>query len=136
MELSALARGGARLGMLLAVGAVVLASSAACGPTVTDTSGAGADSANSGGDDGTGTSTNSDTTTGGCSLSTTGTGGDLVQTTECFAQTTDACPDQYEATMYIIPSDPCAVLQSVNCGPVAQDGQCCFVATEEQIGCP
>ena len=136
MEPSALSRCGARFGVLLALGAALLAGPIACGPNVTDSSGSGANSANSGGDEGTGTSTSSDTASGGCSLTTTGTGGDLVQTTECFGQTSATCPDQYQATMYIIPSNPCAVLQSVNCGPVIQDEQCCFVVTEEQIGCP
>ena len=72
---------------------------------------------------------------GECALTTTGTGNGQVQVTECFAMPSDGCPTKYEATMYVVPSVPCAYLVSIDCGPIEQDDECCFIATEEMSSC-
>jgi hypothetical protein len=69
--------------------------------------------------------------TGICSLTSTGTGNNgQMQVTECFDPPADGCPSEYDATMYIIPSHTCVYLVSVDCGPVVQGGECCYLVTE------
>jgi hypothetical protein len=70
-------------------------------------------------------------TTGSCSLTSTGTGNNgQTQVTECFEPPATTCPSEYDATMYIVPSHPCVYLVSVDCGPVVQSGECCYLVTE------
>lgn len=70
----------------------------------------------------------------GCALTTTGTGAGQSQVTECITPPPDGCPNQYNAAGYIFPS-LCVYLVSVNCGPIVQNGQCCYVVTEEAQPC-
>lgn len=54
---------------------------------------------------------------------------------ECFAMPSSGCPKQYEAPQFIVPSTPCVYLVSVDCGPVVQGSQCCYMVTEEAKPC-
>lgn len=76
------------------------------------------------------------TTGGGCGLTSTGTSGINYQLTECIAEVDGKCPNQYQATMYIVPSIACSYVVSVDCGPIVQDGACCYLVTEQGGGCP
>src|SRR5262249_18558593 len=49
----------------------------------------------------------------------------------CIPLGAKECPNQYQATMSIIPSKPCMDVVSVDCAPVMKDGKCCYLVTEE-----
>jgi hypothetical protein len=63
-----------------------------------------------------------------------GTGGKM-SVSECFAVPEGGCPNQYNATMYIVPASPCVYLASVDCGPVVVGASCCYAVTEEPKPC-
>jgi hypothetical protein len=116
----------------LALGALVALSAAACGGKVVVDGGSGeSGGGGSGGGAGSATSTGS-----GCALTSTGSSGTDVQVTECIGEVDGKCPNQYQATMYITPSVPCSYVVSVDCGPVAQAGTCCYLVTEQGGACP
>ena len=71
----------------------------------------------------------------GCALTGSAASGGQLHTTECISPINGACPTQYQATMYIVPSTSCGYVVSVDCGPVPQDGLCCYMVTEEGGGC-
>ena len=80
-------------------------------------------------------STGSNTTGSGCALTSSGASGGQVQLTECIAPVGGSCPNQYEATKFIVPSQSCSYVVSVDCGPVPQGASCCYLVTEEGGGC-
>jgi hypothetical protein len=87
-----------------------------------------------------GSSSNTGSGTGGadggtCELTSTGTGGDVKQLTACFAPSGDKCPNQYNAAMFIALPD-CGYLVSVDCGPVVEGGNCCYLIKEQPQVCP
>ncbi len=111
---------------------------AACGGKVVveDGSGVGGEGGNPGDTSTSGVfpvTTGSNTT--GCNLTSSGASGGQIQTTACIATVNGGCPNQYEATMYIVPSTPCGYVVSVDCGPMLQSGSCCYLVTEEEGGC-
>ncbi|MFS8066943.1 MAG: hypothetical protein ACMG6S_11280 [Byssovorax sp.] len=71
----------------------------------------------------------------GCSLTSSAASGGQIQVTECIAPVNGACPTQYQATKFIIPSESCSYVVSVDCGPVPQGADCCYLVTEEGGGC-
>jgi hypothetical protein len=75
-------------------------------------------------------------TSTGCPLSGSAASGGQLQTTECISPMNGACPTQYQATMYIVPSMACSYVVSVDCGPIVQGDTCCYMVTEEGGGCP
>jgi hypothetical protein len=79
--------------------------------------------------------TGSDSTGSGCSLTSSAASGGQVQVTECIAPMNGVCPTQYQATMFIVPSQSCSYVVSVDCGPVPQGASCCYLVTEEGGGC-
>ncbi len=79
--------------------------------------------------------TGSNTTGSGCALTSSGASGGQIQVTECIAPVGGSCPNQYEATKFIVPSQPCSYVVSVDCGPISQSGSCCYLVTEEGGGC-
>ena len=70
-----------------------------------------------------------------CALTSSGTGAGQIQTTECISPVNGACPTQYQATKFIVPSQSCSYVVSVDCGPVPQGPDCCYLVTEEGGGC-
>ena len=74
---------------------------------------------------------------GNCSYSSTGVGGDEIQVTECFAPPDGVtCPNQYQATQYLLPSNGCNYVVSIDCGPMVLDvNKCCYLTTEEPMPC-
>jgi len=72
----------------------------------------------------------------GCALTSTGSMGTDYQITECINEVNGKCPNQYQATMYIVPSLPCSYVVSVDCGPVIQGDVCCYLVTEQGAACP
>jgi hypothetical protein len=77
----------------------------------------------------------SSSTGASCVLTSSGTGAGQIQTTECISPVNGACPTQYQATKFIVPSQPCSYVVSVDCGPVPQGPDCCYLVTEEGGGC-
>ena len=71
----------------------------------------------------------------GCALTGSAASGGQVQVTECIPLINGVCPTQYQATMYIVPSESCSYVVSIDCGPVQQGGDCCYMVTEEGGGC-
>ncbi len=71
---------------------------------------------------------------GGCVVALTSGSGGLEHTIQCFAPPAGSCPSQYAAAMYITP-DPCTYLTLVDCGPVVENGACCYVVTEQPHPC-
>jgi hypothetical protein len=119
-------------------GAAVLA---ACGNVVVDGASGTGERTGTGGTSGIGGTTGlSGAGVGGgggagpCTLTSTGTSSGLQQVTACFAPSATTCPNQYDAANYIIPSQ-CTYLVSVDCGPVAQAGQCCYLVTQQVYPC-
>jgi hypothetical protein len=114
----------------------------ACGKVVVDGGGDGV--GGSGGNGGAGGSadvsvangTGSNTTgAGGCALTSSGASGGQIQLTECIPPVSGSCPSQYEATKFIVPSQSCSYVVSVDCGPAPLGGMCCYLVTEEGGGC-
>jgi len=67
---------------------------------------------------------------GACSLTSTGTNGStLVQLTACFAPGPNGCPPPWEAAGWVS-LESCDSIASVDCGPVIQDGECCYLMTK------
>ncbi len=139
MNSPAIFRSALRQRILGVVGSALLAGPLACSPTVVDPNGHGgggnssvtSESIGGGVPNGSG---------GGCSLSSTGvSSGTSVapanQLTECIPPLGSGCPDQYNAPMYILPSQSCSDVRSVDCGPVSRGGACCYLVTEEYVGC-
>jgi hypothetical protein len=78
---------------------------------------------------------------GSCELTTsgisTGTGSSTTtRVTECFKKPGSTCPTLVQAPINIIPSQACAAVRSIDCGPVEEAGLCCYLVTEEQQVCP
>src|SRR5262245_6475128 len=71
---------------------------------------------------------------GMCALTSTGTGGELIQVTECFDAPEKGCPNQYQASMYIVPAG-CAYLVSIDCGPMIEGSTCCYLVKEQPHMC-
>ncbi len=67
---------------------------------------------------------------------TSGTGAGLVQQyTNCFAWPGgNGCPVEEVAATIVIPTS-CGQILSVDCGPIEQEGSCCYVVTERIEGC-
>ena len=133
--------------LLDAAGVIAIAApalhGAACGKVVVDGGSDGDGSGGAGGSpDVTATSgtfpvggTGSISTGSSCSLTSSAASGGQVQVTECIAPVNGDCPTQYEATKFIIPSESCSYVVSVDCGPVPQGPDCCYLVTEEGGGC-
>jgi hypothetical protein len=133
-------RGALRRRLLTLLGPALLAGPVACAPTIIDSQSVGGggsvtrtrEDVGGGGPGGHGN--------GGCSLTTTGASSGTgappaTQLTACIAPLATGCPDEYNAAMYVVPAEACYGLQSIDCGPVMQDGQCCYVVTEDFVGC-
>ena len=132
--------------LLDAAGVVAIAApalhGAACGGKVVVDDGNGGNGGAGGSSDVTVTSgvfpaggTGSVSTGSSCALTNSAASGGQLQTTECIPPLNGACPTQYEATMFIAPSQPCSYVVSVDCGPVPQGSECCYLVTEEGGGC-
>jgi hypothetical protein len=128
--------------LVVAGGAAVVAIAAGCGGKVV-IDGATAGAAGTGGARGTGNTGGSGVGglggaggAGGamCTLTTTGTSGNQIETTECFLVPPTGCPSIYHASMYIIPQQ-CAYLVSVDCGPVQEGAECCYLTREQPQPC-
>ncbi len=123
-----------------AVGLMGAALMAACGNVVLDDQSAGsvAGSGGTGGVGGGGGTRSSGNGGGGggpvCMLTSTGSGGSVTQLTECITPPENTCPNQYNAALYITPHN-CAYLFSVDCGPVIEGGQCCYLVEEQAHTC-
>jgi hypothetical protein len=139
MDSPAIFRCALRRRLLGVVGSALLAAPLACSPSIVDSRGHGGggnsstsqESIGGGAPNGSG---------GGCTLSSTGiSSGTSVapanQLTECIDLVNGSCPNQYNAPMYILPSQSCSDVRSVDCGPVSRGGQCCYLVTEEYVGC-
>jgi hypothetical protein len=79
--------------------------------------------------------TGSVSTGSSCTLTSSGASGGQIQVTECIPPINGACPTQYQATMFIVPSQSCSYVVSIDCGPVPQGSDCCYLVTEEGGGC-
>jgi hypothetical protein len=131
--------------LLNAAGVVALAVptlyGAACGGKVVVDGGGNGSGGEGGNPDTTSTATvfpftaGTDSTGSGCALTGSAASGGQAQATECISPVDGACPTQYQATMYIVPSTSCNYVVSVDCGPVHQGGDCCYMVTEEGGGC-
>lgn len=126
---------------VLAIAAPALHGAGCGGKVVVEGEGAGGSGGAGGSADVTVTSgifpagTGSVSTGSGCSLTSSAASGGQVQLTECIPPVSGACPTQYQATMFIVPSAPCSYVVSVDCGPVPQGSSCCYLVTEEGGGC-
>ncbi len=55
--------------------------------------------------------------------------------TACVDPLSTGCPSQYDADQYIVPA-VCTYLVAVECGPVVEGGQCCYMVKEQLEPCP
>ena len=127
------------LGVGLTVATIAMFLPACGGDVVVDTrngkgTGAGGSSTSNGGSASTMSAGGAGAGGGTCTLTTSGTGGGDVITTECFAPPGAGCPNEYQASQYIVPMG-CSYLVGVRCGPVTQGGQCCYLAVEQPNTC-
>ena len=141
MNSPAFLRGALRRRLLGVIGSTLLAAPLACSPSVVDSHN---------GNGGAGGTATSETFGGGaprhgsggaCSLTSTGvSSGTSVepakQRTECIAPVGGACPSLYNAPMYIVPSEACTDVRSVDCGCLSRDGQCCYLVPKNPPPAP
>lgn len=70
-----------------------------------------------------------------CGPTTKVPGKDQFQLTECFKKPSSGCPNQYDAPLHIVPTQPCVYLVSVDCGPFPVNDSCCYGVTLETKPC-
>jgi hypothetical protein len=72
---------------------------------------------------------------GFCGPASKGPGEGQFQLPECFPKPASGCPKQYDAPLFIVPTQPCVYLVSVDCGPFTAGEACCYGVTEEVKPC-